>query len=103
MKRVSATDTPFYKRDAPYLIGIEANWENRADTEANTAWARAVFEDMKPYTRGGDYLNFPGFFENRDRLLKGAYGPNLGRLRTLKAQYDPLNLFAGAINIAPAA
>ncbi|MFZ0612632.1 MAG: FAD-binding oxidoreductase [Desulfobacterales bacterium] len=102
MSRVGATDTSFYKRDAPYLIGIEANWVNRADTEANIAWARAVFEDMKRFTRGGDYLNFPGFFEDKDRLLQGAYGPNLQRLRAIKAQHDPFNRFAGAVNIAPA-
>lgn len=103
MERVKPSETPFYKRDAPYLIGIEANWQNRADADANIAWARSVFEDMKPFTRGGDYLNFPGFFEDRERLLRGAYGPNLERLRVIKAQCDPTNLFPGALTIAPAA
>lgn len=101
MSRVPSTDTAFYKRDAPYMIGIEANWENRKDTDANVEWARRVFEDMKKFTRGGHYLNFPGFFEEQDSLLQGAYGPNLKRLRSIKKKIDPMNLFAGAINIRP--
>ncbi len=101
MSRVKSTDTAFYKRDAPYMIGIEANWDKREDAEANIEWARAVFEDMKKFTRGGHYLNFPGFFEERESLLLGAYGENLKRLKSVKAKYDPANLFLGAINIAP--
>ncbi len=101
MSRAKSTDTAFYKRDAPYMIGIEANWDRPEDTEANIAWARAVFEAMKKFTRGGHYLNFPGFFEERDNLLLGAYGENLERLKSIKAKYDPSNLFLGAINITP--
>lgn|GEM_PF-5246189 len=33
--RVSKTATAFYKRDAPYMIGIEANWNSTDDTDAN--------------------------------------------------------------------
>jgi hypothetical protein len=101
MSRVPSTDTAFYKRDAPYMIGIEANWDDRQDTEANIEWARRVFEDMKKFTRGGHYLNFPGFFEEQESLLQGAYGPNLKRLQAIKKKFDPMNLFAGAINIQP--
>jgi FAD/FMN-containing dehydrogenase len=101
MSRVPGTDTAFYKRDAPYMIGIEANWDRREDTEANIQWARRVFGDMERFSRGGHYLNFPGFFEDRDGILHSAYGPNLKRLQAIKKQFDPLNLFAGAINIRP--
>ncbi|MFO7708162.1 MAG: FAD-binding oxidoreductase [Desulfobacterales bacterium] len=101
MSRVRSTDTAFYKRDAPYMIGIEANWERRDDTEANIKWACAVFDEMKKFTRGGHYLNFPGFFEDREILLQGAYGENLKRLESIKTEFDPANLRPGAINIAP--
>ncbi len=99
MAKVDPSETPFFRRDAPYMIGIESNWEDPADTEVNIAWARDLFEAMKPFTRGGDYLNFPGFFEDRERLLQGAYGPNLERLRTIKARHDPENRFPGALTI----
>jgi FAD/FMN-containing dehydrogenase len=101
MSQVKNQDTAFYKRDAPYMIGIEANWDNRADTEVNIQWTRKVYEDLKRFTRGGDYLNFPGFIEDQESLLQGAYGPNLIRLKSIKAKYDPTNLFSGAINIRP--
>jgi FAD/FMN-containing dehydrogenase len=101
MSRVPSTDTAFYKRDAPYMIGIEANWDDRQDTDANIEWARRVFEDMKKFTRGGHYLNFPGFYEEQESLLQGAYGLNLSRLQSIKRKFDPMNLFAGAINIQP--
>ncbi len=101
MSRVKSTQTAFHTRDAPYMIGIEANWDAREEAEANIKWARAVFEDLKKFSRGGHYLNFPGFFEEQESLLKGAYGANLKRLKSIKATYDPANLFLGAINIAP--
>jgi FAD/FMN-containing dehydrogenase len=101
MSRVGNTDTAFYKRDSPYLVAVEANWEDAQETEANIEWARNVFKDFKAYTRGGNYLNFPGFFENREDMLFGAYGPNLKRLKEIKAKYDPSNLFRGAVNISP--
>ncbi len=100
MRRVSPSETPFYKRNAPYMLGIEANWEKKEESDANIAWARNVFEDMHRFSEGGSYLNFPGFVEQREDLLKGAYGPNLKGLQEIKARYDPENLFHGTINIA---
>ena len=101
MGRVSKTATAFYKRDAPYMIGIEANWNSADDTDANIQWARMLYQDLKEYSRGGEYLNFPGFFENKESQLAGAYGPNLSKLQSVKAKYDPENAFPGAINIRP--
>ena len=99
--RVDPMDTAFYRRDAPFMLGIEANWKNRADAEANIQWARNVFDEMQEFSRGGVYLNFPGFLEDREALLHAAYGPNLERLRTIKAKYDPANLFPGLLSIKP--
>ena len=101
MNRVKETETAHFQRDAAYMIGIEANWSDAVDNEGNIAWARRLHEELSACTRGGDYLNFPGFFEDRERMLRGAYGPNLEKLKSIKAKYDPKNLFAGAINISP--
>ncbi len=100
--RVSPTATAFYNRNHPIMIGIEANWHDRADSEANIAWARTIFDDMQPFSSGGNYLNFPGFVENKEALLRGAYGKNLERLMRVKKIYDPDNIFPGLLNIAPA-
>ena len=101
MSRINPGDTAFFKRDAPYMLGIEANWHKREDATANIDWAKNVVKDMQRFTKGGSYLNFPGFVEEREALLQGSYGTNLERLRAIKAKYDPLNFFPGILNIEP--
>jgi FAD/FMN-containing dehydrogenase len=101
MGRIGPTDTAFCQRSAPYMVGIEANWKDPGTSDANIDWAREVFADLQQFSSGGHYLNFPGFFEERERLLKGAYGPNLARLQAVKAHFDPGNMFCGALNIPP--
>jgi len=101
--RVPAEETAFVQRRAPIMIGIEANFHHREEAEANIAWARALHRDLQRFSSGGNYLNFPGFVEEKGDLLRGAYGPNLERLQQVKARYDPKNLFPGLLNIAPKA
>ena len=101
MSRVEPTATAFYNRHDPILIGIEANWDDRDQAETNIAWARALYKDLQPFSSGGNYLNFPGFIEDQEAMLRGAYGENLARLKRVKANYDPDNLFPGLLNIAP--
>jgi FAD/FMN-containing dehydrogenase len=48
----------------------------------------------------GQYVNFPGLYEDNDALVRGAFGQNLGRLTAIKNQYDPTNLFRLNHNIA---
>jgi len=101
MSRVAPIATAFFNRRHPIMIGIEANWSDRADAEANIAWARELHQALTPFSGGGNYLNFPGFVEERETMLRGAYGENLDRLRKVKAEYDPDNLFPGLLNIPP--
>jgi FAD/FMN-containing dehydrogenase len=101
MARVDPHATAFARRNAPFLLGIESNWEKPEDSDANLAWTRRVFADMQRHSRGGSYLNFPGFAEEGEALLRGAYGANYERLRAIKAKYDPDNLFRGNLNIPP--
>jgi FAD/FMN-containing dehydrogenase len=97
--RVSPEATAFGRRDAAYLLGIEANWDDPAGDQANVAWAREVFRDMQRFSSGGSYLNFPGFAEEGEDLLKKAYGANYARLQSVKAQYDPENVLRHNLNI----
>ena len=100
--RVQPDATAYARRDVPYAIGIESNWTDPAESDANVAWARELFDALQPFSRG-TYLNFPGFMEDTEKLLHGAYGANYKRLQTIKAQYDPDNVFKGALNIPPKA
>jgi FAD/FMN-containing dehydrogenase len=56
---------------------------------------------MQRFSDGSSYLNFPGFTEDADKLLKASYGPNLVKLMRIKAKYDPDNVFQGLLNITP--
>jgi hypothetical protein len=103
MGRVGASESAFGDRSAPILLGIEANWEEPRDDEANVEWARGVVAGMRRFSSGGAYLNFPGFMEEGQRLMRDAYGENYGRLVELKDEYDPDNLFRLNQNIRPTA
>jgi FAD/FMN-containing dehydrogenase len=96
MDRVDPGATAFGRRP-PYLIGVEANWEDAAEADANVAWARRAIADLQPFSGGGAYLNFPGDFEEGETLLRASYGErNYELLLSVKDAYDPGNLFRGA-------
>jgi hypothetical protein len=99
--RIGPGATAFAARKAPFLYNIETNWDDPGRSDANIAWTRKAFADMKRLTGGSTYLNFPGFAEEADELVRGAYGDNFGRLKGVKAAYDPGNLFHGNFNIRP--
>jgi FAD/FMN-containing dehydrogenase len=99
--RVPSGATAFGKRDAPYLLSFDTTWTDPADTEWNIAWTRAAWSDMQRFGSGGLYLNFAGFGEEKEALVRSGYGANYDRLARLKARYDPTNLFHMNQNIAP--
>lgn len=101
MSRVPDSATAYARRDAPYLLATEASWDDPAADGAHIAWARDAVREMGAYSAGGAYLNFPGFGEERETLLRASYGENYERLRDLKTRYDPGNLFRMNLNIPP--
>jgi FAD/FMN-containing dehydrogenase len=102
MAQVAAEETAYGDRSAPILIGVEANWEDPADDDANVAWARRCIDELVPFSTGGVYLNFPGLHEEGQAQLRAAFGPNYDRLAQVKRAYDPDNVFRINHNIAPA-
>lgn len=100
--RIGAAQTALGNRSAPFLLGIESNWESPADDEACLAWGRRAYAALEPFSTGGEYLNFPGMYEERDRMVRDAFGPNLARLAELKRRYDPDGLFRHTHGIRPA-
>ncbi|HEX5505848.1 MAG TPA: FAD-binding oxidoreductase [Thermomicrobiales bacterium] len=100
--RVDPAATAFGRRP-PFMVAFESTWTDPATTAANIAWAREAWASMRRFSSSGVYLNFPGFGEEQEDLLRAAYGQNYARLKALKAQYDPTNLFRMNLNIPPAA
>ena len=83
------------------MVACEANWEDPTASRTNIEWARELARDLEPFSRGRSYLNFAGLGEGGERLVRAAYGPNYDRLRALKQQYDPDNVFHLNHNITP--
>jgi FAD/FMN-containing dehydrogenase len=100
--RVPPQNTAFGDRSAPYLIGIEANWERPEDDAACIEWGREVFRALEPFSSDREYFNFPGLYEEGDQSVRNTFGANLGRLQSVKRKYDPDNLFRLNHNITPA-
>ncbi|MFC6952785.1 FAD-binding oxidoreductase [Halorubellus litoreus] len=82
-------------RDAPWLLGVEANWEDPAADDANVAWVRECLTDLSEFTDGAFYVNFPGFFESYDESMRATFGDAYERLKAVVGEYDPNGLFAG--------
>jgi FAD/FMN-containing dehydrogenase len=101
MARVGEAETAFANRSAPYLIGIEANFEKEEDSDENVAWAREAISDLRSFSDGGIYLNFPGFLEEGEQLAREGYGENYERLAEVKAKYDPTNVLRLNANVEP--
>jgi FAD/FMN-containing dehydrogenase len=88
-------------RAALYAMNVHTRWEEAAQDAACLAWAREFFKAAAPHAAGSVYINFLNEDEV-DRIAE-AYGPNYARLRQIKAQYDPDNLFRTNQNIRPGA
>jgi len=101
--RLPSDATAFAGRGVRYVVNPEANWEHPDEDEANVAWARGVLASLEPVASGGSYLNFPGFLEEGQALVRSSHGANYERLAKLKARLDPENVFSRNANVEPAA
>ncbi|MFB6223613.1 MAG: FAD-binding oxidoreductase [Haloarcula sp.] len=98
---VGIEESAFAGRHAPFLLGVEANWEDPETDDANIEWVRDCLDDMRQFSDGSVYLNFPGFHEEDDEMMRTTFGPAYERLVELKDEYDPENLFRMNQNIEP--
>ncbi|MFE7406927.1 FAD-binding oxidoreductase [Isoptericola sp. NPDC057559] len=98
--RVLPDETAFAHRDAEVLVVggvvVPADAPDAAVEEALTGWRGVAAHGT------GAYVNFQGTATEAD--LHAAYPPaTLARLRAVKRAYDPGNLFARNLNVAPVA
>jgi FAD/FMN-containing dehydrogenase len=96
-------DSAFYGRDAAFLLNTEANWIDPETDAQNMAWVRDFVQAMEPFSDGSRYLNFAGFQEEGDAMMRSAFGAQYERLAALKLKYDPDNLFRLNQNVKPKA
>jgi FAD/FMN-containing dehydrogenase len=95
--RVKKAATPWWHRDAVWaevIVGVDPDAANK---EKISAWAKAYWSALHPYSTGGAYINFM-MDEGQDRI-RATYGKNYDRLAKIKKRYDPSNLFRVNQNI----
>jgi FAD/FMN-containing dehydrogenase len=100
--RVGEDETAFAHRDAVFDFAILAGWEDPAEDDLHSGWARDFWAATEPLSAGSVYVNNLGD-EGEDRV-RAAYKPETyERLVALKDRYDPTNLFRLNQNIRPSA
>ena len=87
-------------RAARYVSGFAGTWQP-GPVERHVAWVRQAWERIRPFSTGGNYVNFQ-LADDDDARTAAAYGRNYERLRRVKAAFDPGNLFRVNRNIPPA-
>ena len=86
-------------RDAHYAIGVNGMWEpGEPDADVFRQWIRDAGERIRPFSTGGNYINFQTADEDEGRV-RAMYGANFSRLVEVKKAYDPDNLFRVNRNI----
>jgi FAD/FMN-containing dehydrogenase len=94
------SSTPITHREARWVVHPGAFWSDPADDRAAIEWARGFRDDLREFSSGGVWLNWIG--DEGEGRVKEAFGSeNHARLRSIKAAYDPENLFAGNHNVEP--
>ena len=98
MARVPADATAFAHRSSRIMVNLAAFWEGD-DRPQREAWVDGFMKALDQGD-GGAYVNFVGD-EGPERVRAAYPGTTYGRLATIKARYDPTNLFRLNQNIPP--
>jgi FAD/FMN-containing dehydrogenase len=89
-------------RDARYMSAFAGQWPADGPDDNHVAWVREAWKSVRPFSTGGNYLNFQTADEDEERL-RATYGTNFDRLVEIKEKYDPVNVLRSNRNISPRA
>jgi len=99
--RVPVEATSFALREPGFNTLVLGQWMDAAMGGATIEWARNCFGALQPYFGKRRYANYLGPDDPADAAALAAYGANLPRLRRVKKQYDPQNVFHLNVNVLP--
>ena len=97
--QISASETAFGDRSAPFILNLLANWSEPSCDATHVGWVRALFNQLRPAMKPGVYVNFMSGDE-ADRVPE-AYQERWDRLVAIKTHYDPYNFFCLNQNVPP--
>ena len=99
--RVPPDATAFAGREAAYNATFIGFWQDPDEDLRNIATVRAYSAALAPWALGGGYLNYAS--EPAGETLETEFGAErFQRLRAVKRQFDPENVFRFNHNVAPA-
>ncbi|POM62115.1 hypothetical protein PHPALM_28764 [Phytophthora palmivora] len=92
--------TPWAHRNAVWSvqIGVGAN-KGESEDSPSYKWIRGIAGALEKYFDGGNYQNYCDLDLGADYGQRYWGADNFARLRQIKAQYDPLNVFHSAQSI----
>lgn len=99
INRVDPEATAYPHRHPLFAITVSPAWTDPEDDDVLIAWARDVYEDLAEYASEGVYVNV--LSNEGDKRIREAYGDHFERLRSIKTEWDPDNLFSVNQNIEP--
>jgi hypothetical protein len=100
MAAVSDEETAFTGRDTRFWAAAEVQWDGLDLDDACRAWGRSALDETKPYEAAGRYVN--DVAEVGGDVARSIYGDaKFERLRALKREWDPDNVFRLNQNIRP--
>ncbi|WP_372789983.1 FAD-binding oxidoreductase [Paraconexibacter sp.] len=102
VSRGSSEQGPLRGRDARYIVHPLVLWEDASDDQEMIAWGRGFREDVAGLGAEGTYLNFVGADEGQARVVASYGRQSYERLRRIKAQWDPQDVFRGSGHVPPA-
>jgi FAD/FMN-containing dehydrogenase len=96
---VDPAATAFPHRGARFEYDAGAAWDDPAHDERNVATCRTLAAGLEPWSTGV-YVNT--LADDEGAGVRRAYGESYARLRRIKSDWDPHNVFALNANIPPA-
>ena len=100
VSRVPEDETAFGGRSAAFQTLFIGIWDEAAEKPGRVQWVRDSWSALEPYAKGA-YVNLSD--ELDESALRTTYGAaKYARLQSIKAKYDPENLFRLNQNIKPA-
>jgi FAD/FMN-containing dehydrogenase len=101
--RIAPEHTAYALRQKGFNVLLLSQWQSREADGAGVSWARDSYAALASLEGTRRYLNYLDNDDANTAALVAAYGPNLQRLQSIKAKYDPDNVFHLNVNIPPAA
>jgi hypothetical protein len=94
-----AMGNAFVHRDVCMDIYVDSFWFKDSDRKAAEAWLDGYAKIFSQYSNGQQYQNYPR--RNTPDYAEAFWGPAYPALQTVKAAYDPLNVFKFPMGINP--